>query len=65
MNVKQIKKTIIDYIDDMNYENATLKAENRSIEAENEALKKKIDELNKLVDGLRQDVQDAISGILF
>lgn len=65
MNVKQIKKTIIDYIDDINYENVTLKAENRSIKAENEALKKKIDELNKLVDGLRQDIQDAISGILF
>lgn len=65
MNVNQIKKTIIDYIDDMNYENVTLKAENLSIKAENEALKKKIDELNKLVDGLRQDIQDAISGILF
>ena len=65
MNVKQIKKTIIDYIDDMNWENVTLRKENESIKAENEVLKKKIDELNKLVDGLRQDVRDAISGILF
>lgn len=41
MNVNQIKKTIIDYIDEMNYENVTLRKENESIKAENEALKKR------------------------
>lgn len=56
MKVKEIKKTIIDYIDEMNYENVTLKAENQSIKAENEVLKKKINELNTLVDGLRRDI---------
>ena len=65
MDLLEIKKTIVDYIDEMNYENVILKLENQSLKDENEALKKKIDELNKLVDGLRQDVQDAISGILF
>lgn len=62
MNVNQIKKTIIDYINEMYYRNKILKDENLSLKTENENLKKKIDELNEFIEDLKESI--AISASL-